>query len=161
MIIIKIRPHHLLDIIRDYGNKVEKEPHNFGASLKKVADDILSDIDQTIRLVANVDSICITCSKLKNNICLAEINNELLMRDYNDKLDSSLFDVMKLSPNTEIKVRSFLKIVNNNISSVLSQFTIPSNNPEVRKTGTIIALVKLKIRKVEQIIPLNRLIAGR
>jgi hypothetical protein len=108
--------------------------------LKEVTNDVLSDIDQKIRLVSRVDSICVTCSKLRENICFAKINDDLLMRDYNDNLDDKLFDVMKLSPESEITVRSFLEIVNINISSIVAQFRSPSNNSEVRRAGTVTAL---------------------
>lgn len=143
---IRIRPHHLLDIIRDYGNEVEKDAHPYGASLKEVTNEVLSDIDQTIILVSRVDSICITCSKLKDNICLAKINDDLLMRDYNDNLDDKLFNVMKLSPESELTARAFLEIVNRNLSSIIAQFSSLSNKLEVRRAGTVRALKKLKIR---------------
>lgn len=146
MKIIKIRPHHLLDILRDSGNQVKRSSHPYGASLKEIANDLLSDIDQNIRLVSRVDSICLTCSMLKENICSARLNDDLLMRDYNDDLDDKLFDVMEITPESNIVVRDFLKIIDNNITTVLAKFSSPTNIPEVRKTGTILALKKLGIR---------------
>ena len=143
---IRIRPHHLLDIFRDYGNEIERDAHPYGASLKEVTDVVLSNIDKKVRLVSRVDSICITCSKLKDNICFAKINDDLLMRDYNDNLDDKLFNVMKLSPESEITVRAFLEIVNRNLSSIIAQFSSPSNKLKVRRAGTVAALKKLKIR---------------
>ena len=143
---IKIRPHHLLDILRDYGNEVKRDFHPFGASLKEITNDILSDINQNIRLVSRVDSICVTCSKLENSICKARINDDLLMREYNDDLDDNLFDIMDISPGSELSVRNFLEIVENRMSSILTQFSSPNNSPKVRETGTTIAIRKLSNR---------------
>ena len=142
---IRIRPHHLLDIIRDYGNEIERDAHPYGASLKEVTDVVLSNIDKKVRLVSRVDSICITCSKLRDNICYAKINDDLLMRDYNDNLDDKLFNVMKLSPESELTVRAFLEIVNRNLSSIIAQFSSTSNKLDVRKAGTVRALKNLKL----------------
>ena len=111
---VRIRPHHLLDILRDYGNEVERDTHPFGASLKEVADNVLSRIDQNISLVSGVDSVCISCSKLQDGICTAKIDDDLMMRDYNDSLDDKLFRAMRIPQGSEMTVRSFLEIVNNN-----------------------------------------------
>ena len=144
---IKIRPHHLLDIIRDFGNEVKRETHPWGASLASVTQIILSNIDQEIEFVMGVDSICTTCSKLNGHICEAQINNELLMRDYNDRIDQALFSALKIVPNTKLPVVEFLRKINNNIE-VLNLFDSPSNNPMVRMNGTKSALDKLGITNV-------------
>ena len=143
MEMIKIRPHHLLDILRDFGNEVERDSHPYGASLRETTNDILSDIDQNIRLVSKVDSICLTCSKLRENICIARISDDLLMRDYNDDLDEKLFNIMKIAPDSTIVVRDFLKIVENDFVSILAQFSNPTNIPEVREIGTLSAINRL------------------
>ena len=52
---VTIRPHHLLDIMRDFGNEIVRDAHPYGASLNKVTDIVLSDIDQKIILVTGVD----------------------------------------------------------------------------------------------------------
>ena len=142
--IIKIRPHHLLDIIRDFGNEVERETHPWGASLASVTHNILSNINQEVEFVLNVDSICKTCSKLNGHICEAKINNELLMRDYNDRLDQALFSALNISPGNKLPVIEFLRIVYKKIE-VLNLFNSPSNNPIARKQGTKSAFDKLGI----------------
>jgi hypothetical protein len=141
---IKIRPHHLLDIIRDFGNDVKRETHPWGASLACVSQSILSNINQKVEFVSGVDSICKTCSKLNGHICEARINNELLMRDYNDRLDHALFSALNITPGTKLSVIEFLQIINNNID-VLNFFNSPSNNPMIRKHGTLSAFKKLGI----------------
>ena len=142
---IKIRPHHFLDIIRDYGNEVKREPHPWGASLTSVTDSIISDISQDIQLVMNVDSICETCSKLNGKICEAQINDDLLMRDYNDQLDSSIFSALSIKPNEVMSIVKFLNAINDNIG-ILNYFNSPSNNPNIRRQGTESALIKFGVK---------------
>jgi len=142
---IKIRPHHLLDIIRDFGNEVKRETHPWGASLAIVSQSILSDINQNVEFVMGVDSICKTCSKLNGDICEATINNELLMCDYNDRLDIALFSALNIVPGDSLPVIEFLRLINKNID-VLNFFNSPSNNPITRKHGTMSAFNKLGIK---------------
>jgi len=141
---IKIRPHHLLDILRDFGNDVKRETHPWGASIANVSKCIISNINQKVEFVMGVDSICQTCSKLNGYICEARINNELLMRDYNDRLDRALFSALNIAPGDKIPVIEFLRIISDNIE-ILDLFNSPSNNPMVRKHGTESALDKLGI----------------
>jgi hypothetical protein len=93
-----------------------------------------------------VDSICKTCSKLNGQICEAQINNELLMRDYNDHLDQALFSALKIAPGDTLPVIEFLRRINNKIE-ILDLFNSPSNNPLVRKHGIETALKKLGIKE--------------
>jgi hypothetical protein len=141
---IKIRPHHLLDIIRDFGNDVKREQHPWGASVVSVTQIILSDINQKVEFVMGVDSICTTCSKLNGHICEARINDELLMRDYNDQLDESLFSTLKIVPGNKISIIEFLRKISKNIE-VLDLFKSPSNDSRARRQGTISAFEKLGI----------------
>jgi len=143
---IKIRPHHLLDIIRDFGNEVKRQTHPWGASLATVSQSILSNIDKKVEFVMGADSICKTCSKLQRHICEAKINNEILMRDYNDRLDKALFSALKIKPGETLPVIEFLRRIHNNIE-ILELFDSPANNPSVRRHGTESALKRLGIKE--------------
>ncbi len=68
------------------------------------------------------------------------------MRDYNDPLDEKLFSRLDLIPNTEIPLIDFLRKIDDNME-VLDLFTSPSNNPEVRRRGTVAALIKLGVKR--------------
>ena len=135
---IKIRPHHLLDIIRDFGNQVEVAEHPWGASLTSVTQEILGGINQKVEFVMGVDAICETCSQLKGEICEAKINRDLLMRDYNDRIDRELFEALQLEPGSQLVVREFLQLVGNDLS-VLNIFD-PALQTMPREQGTIAAL---------------------
>jgi hypothetical protein len=89
----------------------------------QVTEKVLADIDQTIVMVSQVDSICATCAKLVNEVCEACLNDDSLMRDYNDCLDARLFDRMELREGQAITVRDFLQIVNNDLDGIVALFT--------------------------------------
>lgn len=141
---IKMRPHHLVDIIRDYGNDVKRGPHPFGASLAEVTDDILADINQEVEFLIGVDSICATCSKLENGTCTAAINDQLMMQVYNDGLDAKLFSALKMKPGVRMPVAAFLRMVNDHME-ILDLFDSPDNDPVKRLRGVKKALVRLGI----------------
>ena len=139
--VIKIRPHHLLDLVRDYGNNYKKPPHPWGASVESVSDMIFSDIHQEVEMVMGVDSICETCNRLNDGICEAHINEDLLMRNYNDPLDEKLFSSLEIRPGDKLSVYEFLKIVSDRMF-VLDLFNSPTNKKRVRRKGTELALMK-------------------
>ena len=55
---LKLKPHHIIDIITDYGNNEQNRPHLYGHSERLVAPKLLSDLDLKIRLVLEADDIC-------------------------------------------------------------------------------------------------------
>ena len=141
---IKMRPHHLLDILRDFGNNRVRDPHPWGASLNSVTQIVLSNPEREIEFVLKVDSICETCSQLNGNICEARINEKLLMRVYNDRLDLDLFTELKIKPNTKMTLIEFSAHVSENMN-VLDIFTSPNEDSFLRKKGTLSAFKRLGI----------------
>lgn len=132
---LELRPHHLLDIIRDYGNDVKRETHKWGASLPEVTKRILNNPEQIVRFVLVADSICETCSMLQGRICQAYINDLISMQEYNDNLDERIFKELSIKPGIELSVIEFLAITKNKNEELLKLFTSPTNNPELRAQG--------------------------
>ena len=142
---IKLRPHHLLDIIRDYGNDIDrKKEHQWGAMLVGVTNELLKDLDQTIELVIGVDSICMPCSRLEEGICEARLGGDQMMRDYNDPLDRALFDALNLKSGSQMTAMQFLILLSENME-ILNLFTRPAGKSYIRENGTTAALVKFGI----------------
>ena len=144
MATLRLRPHHLLDIMRDYGNDIVSDAHPYGAALAEVTKIVLSDIDQEIVLVPAVDSICQPCAKLHDGLCVARINDKLLMRTYNDRLDARLFERIALQEGQSITVRAFMAIVEDDLEGIVSLFDAPANNYAVRLRGTRKALENIQ-----------------
>jgi hypothetical protein len=58
---MKLRIHHLFDIIRDFGNEVDFKPHNYGHSYHLIAETLIKNPDHKIELVKECDDVCLGC----------------------------------------------------------------------------------------------------
>jgi hypothetical protein len=147
---MKLRPHHIIDIVRDYGNNIEYQPHPYGHSQHLVAPRLLSNLDLKIKLVLGADDICAGCRHLmpggKCNDVLAQLIPSPSKQAYNDILDSRLFDHFKLVPDCVIDTLTYLRIVNNNTPGIEKICTHPKEDPETRLTGLTNGLIKLGFR---------------
>jgi len=124
MNLIRLRPHHLLDIISSYGSGADLEAkHPWGASVADVTRRVLADIDQVAVMTAGVDAICTTCSKLVEQTCTARLGDNLLMREYNDDLDARLFQRLHLDEGQPISIRACLRRVNEDLPGIVALFT--------------------------------------
>ncbi|MGD0173327.1 MAG: hypothetical protein ABSC61_02665 [Anaerolineales bacterium] len=62
---IFIRPHHLLDIIRDHGYGIRYQPREYRHARHLVAEDVLGNPDRETDLVIAADDICRPCRHLR------------------------------------------------------------------------------------------------
>jgi hypothetical protein len=147
---LRLRPHHIIDIIADYGNNVQYRPHPYGHSQHLVAPKLLSNLDLKIKLVLEADDICTGCKHLMpGGNCkdvLAQIIPSPSKQAYNDVLDSRLFDHFKLVPGCIIDVRKYLETVNDYTPGIEQICTHPKENPERRLKGLCNGLFRLGIR---------------
>lgn len=149
---MRLRPHHIIDIVTDHGKNVQFEPHPYGHSNHIVAQKILSDLDIKVELVLEADDICKGCKYLQpDGSCtdvLAQLNPSPAKQAYNDVLDSRLFDHLLISPGTEMTIREYLGLINEKTPGIESICTHPKEDPETRLTGLMNGLGKLGIREV-------------
>jgi hypothetical protein len=147
---LKLRPHHVIDIITGYGNNVDYQPHPYGHCQHLVVQRLLSDLDLRIKLVLESDDICTGCKHLtadgKCNDVLAQITPSPSKQAYNDVLDCRLFDHFSLAPDCIVSVRKYFEIVNTSTPGIERICTHPKESPEKRLTGLINGLVKSGIR---------------
>lgn len=147
---LRLRPHHIIDIITGYGNNVNFQPHPYGHSQHKIAEKILPVPDLKIELVLGSDDICSGCIHLaadgRCNDVLSRIKPSPSKQAYNDLLDSRLFDLFNIMPGHILKLQEYLEIIDRKIPGIESICTHPKENPERRLHGLINGLVKLGIR---------------
>lgn len=147
---IKLRPHHIIDIITDHGNNIQYQPHPYGHSQHLVAPRLLSDPDLKIKLVLGADDICAGCKHLmpdgKCEDVLAQLKPSPSKQAYNDVLDCRLFDHFSLDPDCILTTRKYLEIVNENTPGIEKICTHPKEDPEERLIGLCIGLFKLGIK---------------
>jgi hypothetical protein len=145
---LKLRPHHLLDIVRDYGNDKAPGDHPHGADVKGVTEAVLADPSQKVEFVLEPDSICRPCAKLDaGGHCTATIraNPPVSMAAYNDTLDGRLFALLDLQPGVVLGIDEFLSIVASHMPGVASLFVSPNASIEARAEGTRKGLTKFGI----------------
>lgn len=148
---MQLRPHHILDIISDYGKGIEYGPHPYGHSQHIVAPSLLSNLDLKIKLVVGADDICDKCEHLmpdgKCNDVLAQLNPSPSKQAYNDVLDCRLLDSLSVEINSVIFSRTYLEIVNKKVPGIENICTHPKENHKERLKGLTNGLIKLGIRK--------------
>jgi hypothetical protein len=148
---MKLRPHHVLDIIRNYGNGVEFKPHPYGHAVHIVAQKILSDVDQEVELIIGPDEICRPCRHLgQDGMCddvLHQLDPPISKQIYNDELDSRLFPYLGIQPDTVMTIRTFLEIIDEKIPGIEKLCTHPGEDERQCLHGLRRGLLKLGLRQ--------------
>lgn len=146
---LRLRPHHILDIVRNIGHERKIEPHPLGHDLHVVTHKILGDIDQTLVLVVGADDICIPCTKLNaDSICvdvLPQCDDKPSKQKYNDSLDRKLLVYLNLNEGVQITVREYLICVNSKLDGIEKICTHPKEDESYRLAGLMMGLEKLGI----------------
>lgn len=148
--VMKLRPHHLLDIITDYGHGSEFKPHPYGHAVHTVAKAVLSDQEMKVEFIVGADEICKPCKYLRpDGICadsLRQISPPMSKQEYNDNIDNRLFLYLGLAPGAVMTVREFLEIVNEKVPGIEKVCTHTFNDQKSRLEGLTKGLIKLGIR---------------
>ena len=153
MTIIKLRPHHLLDIITTYGHSGPFGPHPYGHAVHIVAKRILCDTNLQVELVVGADDICRPCKHLgPDGLCddvLAQLDPPMPKQEYNDDLDRRLLAYLGLAPGAVMTVRQFLQAVSEKTPGIEAICTHPKRSRERRLRGLTRGLIKLGVRREE------------
>lgn len=147
---MKLRPHHILDIVTSYGAGERFEPHPYGHSLHTVAEAILADTSIKTELVIGADAICEGCKYLQpDGSCtdvLGQLEGKPSKQSYNDDLDQRVFDYLNIKPGTVMTIEEYLKKVNKKVPGIEKVCTHPKSDPARRLDNLTKGLVKLGIR---------------
>jgi hypothetical protein len=111
---IKIKPHHFIDIITKYGDGCEKfEPHPYGHALHSVAGEILADRDIEICIEQGIDDICLPCQHNIDGRCDDTIDISFRLQapeskhDYNLSIDKRWCERLGLKQDDRLTAREF------------------------------------------------------
>ena len=150
-VVMKLRPHHLLDIISSYGHGREFKPHPYGHAVHIVAKAVLSDTEIKVEFIVGADEICKPCKYLQpDDTCtdlLRQISPPISKQVYNDDLDNRLFSYFGFAPGTVMTVREYLEIVNKKVPGIEKICTHHKEDQKSRLEGLTQGLLKLGIRK--------------
>ena len=148
---MRLRPHHLIDIITKFGRGQEFKPHPYGHAVHTVAAQVLAAPDLEVEFVAAADAICQPCRHLRPDGQCADVLSQLKERVskqvYNDALDKMLFAYLGMHPGARMTVRAFLERLDAHTPGVEKICTHPGEREEDRLRGIQEGLARLGIGK--------------
>lgn len=117
---LKLKPHHIVDIIRDYGQGLPFNPHPYGHHYHLLANQIIADVNREVQLVVSWDDICAPCRHLnKQGLCDDILPNHPYSnskQEYNSYLDTELMKFLLLQPGETISIAVYLKKILTNLA---------------------------------------------
>ena len=144
---LELRPHHLLDVISDYGRGIRYQPHEYGHALHTVAEQVLGQLDQEVTFVVAADAICQGCRHLQaDRQCddvLHQLAEPVLKQTYNDDLDRRLWPYLGLDTGNRMTVRQFLQRVHQRVPGIETICTHPGEEQSDRLAGLQQGLARL------------------
>ncbi len=151
MNIIKLRPHHVLDIISDYGHGQQFKQHEYGHALHVVADSIIADLDQNVEFIIGADEICKPCKHLLHDGECDDVLHQVYppkqKQKYNDELDEKLFNYLGIPKNSIMTIRKYLEIVDELLPGIEMVCAHPGENLDLRLKGLERGLIRLGVRE--------------
>jgi hypothetical protein len=146
---MKLRPHHLIDIVCDYGHGVAFTPHPYGHAVHTVAAKVIDDPDLEVEFVLAADDICTPCRHLRaDGQCedvLGQLAEPVSKQTYNDGLDRKLFAHLRMEPGTRMRVRAFLERLDAHMPGIVGVCTHPGEEEQRRLEGLREGLTRLGI----------------
>lgn len=101
---MKIRAHHLLCMQGFQGHGYSEE---FSQNMSKIIQNLKSNQDQQIEIIADLDVICKCCPHKKNKLCKNFISNWMIKR-----VDKKVIQKLKIDYSTEISFKELISITN-------------------------------------------------
>ncbi|MFB3893443.1 MAG: DUF1284 domain-containing protein [Phycisphaerae bacterium] len=146
---MRLRPHHLIDIVTSFGQGRQFSPHPYGHALHTVAREVLANPDIEVEFIIGADDICQPCSHLtpdgRCDDILTRFDPPISKQDYNDALDRRVFKHMGMAPGNKMTVRQFLERVASRLPGLMDAFTSDKKIWQSRLEGLTNALRLLGI----------------
>lgn len=143
---MRLRPHHLLDIITQYGASAPFAPHPYGHAVHTVAEAVLADPDVAIEFVVGADDICAPCKNLIEGHCedvLSQLDPPISKQEYNDDLDRRVLAYLGMTEGSVLTFREFLQVVREHLAGIEWVCTHPKEDPAERLARLTRGLEKL------------------
>lgn len=143
---MKLRPHHLLDIVTQHGAGAEFKPHPYGHAVHTCAEIVLSDLGTEVEFVVGADFICEPCTHLIDGRCddaLSQLDPPISKLAYNDDLDRRVLAHLGMREGEVMRVRGFLTRVTERFEGLPEICTHPKQQLEYRATNLRVGLDKL------------------
>ena len=139
--IMKIRIHHFLDIIRDFGRGEKITPHVFLHAYHLVAEQIRENPNIELNIVVESDAVCTGCIHLEKLTCDDTISHRkdfTLKEEFNNYLDRRIVDICGIQLSEMYSPKLLCKIAHKYITNI--EFIYGGNDKEhtlLRKKNVI------------------------
>ncbi len=116
---ILMKPHHMVDILVQFGNGEEFVPHPYGHAVHSVAERVLSDPNLVLQMESGIDDICAPCIHNANGVCDDSIDNSwrpqapTSKNTWNLRIDERYYAKFSLKNGDQMTVRRFAEMVSN------------------------------------------------
>ena len=111
---IRTKPHHFLDIVRDFGAGGEFQPSPYGHAVHLVAERVLADRETMLELVLGIDDICEPCKHHVDGHCLdtTTTTGEVTSKEeWNLTIDTRLLERLGLTEGVRMRASDFCRLV--------------------------------------------------
>jgi len=137
--VITLRPHHLIDIIRNIGLGRPMTPHPYGHSQHIVTRMIVDGTVKAIRLAVTPDDVCKSCIHLTDDGQCDDVMPQpeypLKKQTYNDNLDQRLVALLDLDECTTITPADFTRLIQSRFDDVIPVCLHPGEDITRRREG--------------------------
>ena len=123
--ILRIKPHHFLDIIRDFGAGRSHEPHPYGHDVHKVARILREHPDTVLELTEEPDTICAPCGFLVGGNCIDTTTSpgHLIPKDrWNRLIDKRIFERLGLKEGDRLTALEFCRLARERLGDLYSLY---------------------------------------
>lgn len=132
---MRSRPHHLIDIICQYGAGRPFEPHAYGHAVHLVAAEVIENPDVLIEFVVDADDICDPCVHLVDGRCddlITLCDPPISKQEYNDAIDRRVLAALGMADGQKMTVREYLNTLRGNMQGLRTVYS----HPDVLALGT-------------------------
>jgi len=141
--LLKLRPHHLLDIVMQYGYGEEFKPSpSHGHAVHIVAQKVLADLGIQIQFVNAADDVCKPCKYLSPDGRCIQGTKQVR----NTERDRNLLNYLEIPEGTTMTERQFLQIADKRLPRLATLCLWPSQTYHYRLYGLEQGLKKLGVR---------------
>ena len=123
--ILRIKPHHFLDIIRDFGAGRSHQPHPYGHDVHRVAGVIREHPDTVLELTGEPDAICAPCRFLVDGNCIDITTSpgHLIPKDrWNRLIDRRIFERLGLKEGDRLTALEFCRLARERLGDLYSLY---------------------------------------
>ena len=122
---IRIKPHHFIDIVRDFGRgQTTFEPHPYGHAVHTVAQAVLDDPDVVLEMELGADDICAPCIHNINGLCDDTFDTShrpeapTSKREWNLLIDQRWCERLGLEQGARLSARQFCQLLRDRMGDI-------------------------------------------